>query len=92
MRDQFHAHLTLMMGDIPRGLEGEILQFLQEAEPVGPSSFMAEVCHLVAVASDDWRGHWWETMKWTILHSWKLGERGFPVAAPNWNIARSSET
>lgn len=83
--DAFHAHLTVMMGDIPRGLEAEILAFLRDAEPVGPESFTAERLHLVALRSDDWDGRWWETMRWALVHAWCLGGESVPVREPAWN-------
>lgn len=84
--DRFHAHLTLMMADIPKGLEDEIHEFVRDAEPIGPPEFVAERFHLVAVRSQDWDGSWWESMQWTLLHSWKPGEaEGTPVLAPTWN-------
>lgn len=87
MRDRSHAHLTLMMGDIPSGLQAEILEFLEDAENIGPPTFIASVCHLVAVRSDAWRGAWWDTMRWTLVHSWKLGEGGVSVNRPLWNTS-----
>ncbi len=84
--DAFHAHLTVMMGDIPRGLEAEILEFLRDAEPVGPGAFTAERLHLVALRSDAWDGRWWETMRWTLLHSWRLGGESVRVSEPAWNL------
>lgn len=84
--DAFHAHLTVMMGDIPRGLEQEILAFLREEEPAGPPSFVADRLHLVALRSDAWDGRWWETMRWTLLHSWRLGGESVRVIDPTWNL------
>lgn len=87
--DAFHAHLTLMMGDAPKGLVAEVLAFLTEAGPVGPPTFTADRCHLVAVRSDHWADRWWLSMQWTLLHSWRLGGDGgadsVPVERPTWN-------
>ena len=83
--DGFHAHLTLMMGDIPKGLQAEIFAFLQDAEPICPPTFQAERCHLVAVRSQNWHERWWTTMQWTLLHSWQLGGESAVVAEPTWN-------
>lgn len=83
--DRFHAHLTLMMGDIPQGLGEEIHEFLQHAEPIGPPSFLADRYHLVALRSQQWDGPWWETMQWTLLHSWRLGGESVRVVDPTWN-------
>lgn len=82
----FRAHLTVMMGDIPRGLEAEILEFLRDAGPVGPPEFLADRFHLVAVRSQDWDGAWWETMQWTLLHSWRPGGERVRVLNPTWNV------
>jgi 2'-5' RNA ligase len=68
----FHAHLTLAMADIPPDLFDEILAFLREAEPIGPPAFPAEVLHLYRFESDDWAGRWGETLRWELLHSWRL--------------------
>jgi len=84
--ERFHAHLTLMMGDIPRGLGPEIHEFLQGAEPIGPPSFTADRFHLVAVRSRQWDGSWWESMQWTLLHSWRLGGESVRVESPTWNV------
>jgi hypothetical protein len=84
--DSFHAHLTLAMGDIPRGLAEELIAFLRDAEPVGPPAFDADTFHLVAVRSRQWDGSWWESMQWTLLHSWRLGAGSVRVAEPSWNV------
>lgn len=85
--DAFHAHLTLMMGDSPRGLRKEILDFLRDAEPIGPPTLRAERCHLVACRSQSWSERWWTTLQWTVLHSWELGGESVPVIEPTWNTA-----
>ena len=86
--DQFHAHLTLLMGDIPAGLGDELFEFIRDAEPIGVPEFTAERLHLVALRSQNWDGAWWETLQWTLLHSWKLGDSGVPVCNPTWNVPR----
>ena len=86
--ERFHAHLTLAMGDIPRGLTGELLEFLGDAGPIGPAAFIADRFHLVACRSRQWSGPWWETMQWTLLHTWRLGGEGGRVESPAWNELR----
>jgi 2'-5' RNA ligase len=86
--ERFHAHLTLAMGDIPKGLTSELLEFLADAEPIGPRTFVADRFHLVAVRSRQWSGPWWESMQWTLLHSWQLGGAGSRVETPRWNVPR----
>lgn len=85
--EAFHAHLTLMMGDMPLGLQSEILAFLREAGQIGPPTFLAERCHLVAFRSCDWGGRWWTTLQWTLLHSWALDGESVAVTQPTWNVA-----
>jgi hypothetical protein len=68
----FHAHLTLAMADVPEGFFEEILAFVREAGPIGPPSFTAEVVQLFRFDSEDWAGHWAETLRWELLHSWRL--------------------
>ena len=72
--DRFVGHLTLAMSDIPAHLFAEILAFVQAAAPVGPPAFLADTIHLVAFASDDWAGRYWESLRWEILHAWRLNE------------------
>lgn len=84
--DHYHAHLTLMMGHIPQGLSDEIFDFVCGAEPIGPPTFIAERVHLVALRSREWNGPWWETLQWTILHSWCLGGGDTTVQRPTWNL------
>jgi 2'-5' RNA ligase len=71
----FHAHLTLAMADLPPVLHDEVLEFVSEAGQIGPEQFTAEYFHLFAFRSDDWRGPWWSTLTWHLLHSWRLGSR-----------------
>jgi 2'-5' RNA ligase len=70
--EQFRAHLTLAMADIPDRFFDEILAFVEDAAPIGPREFLAEYFHLYAFLSDDWGGRWWETMSWQDLGSWRL--------------------
>ncbi len=72
--NNFRAHLTLAMADIPDFLFDEVLGFIQGAEPIGPRQFIAEYLTLYAFQGDDWGGAWWETMSWQPLHSWRLGD------------------
>lgn len=86
--ERFHAHLTLAMGDIPKGLTAELIEFLRAAEPIGPPAFVADRFHLIACRSRQWSGPWWETMQWTLLHSWRLGGESVRVELPSWNVLR----
>ena len=72
VRGRFHAHLTLAMADLPEFAFDEIYDFITELGTVGPSVFTAEAFHLYAFESDDWHGKWWETMSWSLLHTWRL--------------------
>jgi hypothetical protein len=74
--DNFRAHLTLAMADIPECIFDELFDFVGDARPIGPETFPAEYCHLFAFRSDDWSGDWWPTLEWSLLHSWKLGTDG----------------
>ncbi len=70
--ENYRAHLTLAMADIPDFLFDEVLAFIESAGPIGPRQFLAEYFHLYAFQSDDWGAAWWETMTWRVLHSWRL--------------------
>ncbi len=73
--ERFRAHLTLAMADVPAHLFDEVLAFVREADPIGPSSFLADTVQLVAFQSEDWEGRWWETLRWRLLRSWPLSAR-----------------
>lgn len=77
--ERFFAHLTLAMADIPGFLFNEVHAFIRDAEPIGPRRFTAEYLHLYAFRSDDWAGEWWHSLRWTLLHAWRLDATG---AAP----------
>ena len=69
----FFAHLTLLQS-LPRPeFFDEIFAFIRDAEPIGPRRFTAEYVHLYAFRSEDWQGDWGKTLRWEMLHSWKLG-------------------
>ena len=70
--ERYRAHLTLAMADVPEHLFDEVLAFVREAEPIGPSSFPAETVQLVAFQSEYWEGKWWEMLRWRLLRSWPL--------------------
>ncbi len=69
---KFFAHLTLLQSLPREDFFDEVYAFIQDAEPIGPRRFMAEYFHLYAFRSDDWYGDWGSTMRWEMLHSWKL--------------------
>ena len=71
--ENFRAHLTLAMADVPDVLFDEVLEFIESAAPIGPAQFLAEYCTLYAFESDDWGGAWWRTMTWRAIRSWRLG-------------------
>jgi hypothetical protein len=73
--ERFRAHLTLAMADVPEHLFDEVLAFVREADPIGPSSFLADTVQLVAFHSEDWEGRWWETLRWRLQRSWPLAAR-----------------
>ena len=70
--ERFFAHLTLSMSDMRPEFYEEILEFIQANGPIGPSTFTAEYFHLFAFHSEDWSGEWWHTLKWKLLHGWRL--------------------
>lgn len=71
--DNFRAHLTLAMADIPDAQFDEVLEFIESATPIGPEHFLAEYFTLYAFQSDAWGGAWWRTMSWQPIRSWRLG-------------------
>jgi hypothetical protein len=70
----FRAHLTLAMADLKECLFDEVMAFVESALPIGPETFTAEYVHLYAFQSESWNGRWWESLQWSLLKSWRLGE------------------
>lgn len=70
----FRAHLTLAMADLRDEFFDEVMEFIAAAGPIGPDTFTAEYVHLFAFRSKDWTGRWWETLEWSLMRSWRLGE------------------
>lgn len=70
--ENFRAHLTLSMADLPEVFFDEIWDFINADGPIGPESFTAEYLHLFAFHSEDWYGEWWHTLSWKLLHGWRL--------------------
>lgn len=87
--ERFFAHLTLAMADIPDFLFDEVHAFIREAEPIGPRRFTAEYLHLFAFRSGDWAGEWWHSLRWTLLHAWRL-EQPTGAASAMLNRERSA--
>jgi hypothetical protein len=74
VREHFHAHLTLAMAIMTPEYFDEIFAFVRELEPIGSSNFVADTFHLYRFWSDDWSGHWGETLRWELRRSWTLTE------------------
>jgi hypothetical protein len=72
IRERFHAHLTLAMADVPPFAFDDIYAFVHDLGPIGPQVFTTEYLHLYGFESDAWSGKWWETLRWTLLYSWRL--------------------
>lgn len=70
----FRAHLNLAMADLREEFFDEVMAFISEAGLIGPETFIAEYVHLFAFRSDDWTGRWWETLEWSLMRNWRLGE------------------
>lgn len=70
--DHFHGHLTLSMADCPPFLEQEVIDYIGELGPIGSAWFPARHIHLYAFTSTAWDGNWWESLRWRLLHAWRL--------------------
>jgi hypothetical protein len=71
----FSAHLSLASHDLavdPHLVE-EVGEYLAALPVTPPEEFTADVFSLYAFRSD-WAGHWWNTLTWRHIHSWKLGQ------------------
>lgn len=71
-RDRFHGHLTLSMADCPPFLEREVADYIDDLRPIGSPWFLARHIHLYAFTSAAWDGKWWESLRWRLLHAWRL--------------------
>ncbi|MBA3528277.1 MAG: 2'-5' RNA ligase family protein [Propionibacteriaceae bacterium] len=68
----FFAHLTLAMADLDERFAEEVMAFVGDLGPIGPSQFLADTFQLFAFRSNHWTGEWWHDFGWTMLHSWRL--------------------
>ncbi len=67
----FHPHLTLVMRDMRRELQEEVLAFIRDGGPVGPPQFVSTTYHLYRFAAD-WSGKWWQNLTWELIQSWRV--------------------
>lgn len=71
----FFPHLTLGMADLPTdpGLFAQVqslCQYVYDGLPKGP--FVASDMQLIEFYSEDWAGHWWDTLNYKQLKGWRL--------------------
>jgi hypothetical protein len=75
--DRFRAHISLAsheMNTQPE-LAAQVEAFIRAVPaPAVPPSFPATHVALYEFRSDDWTGHWWETLIWRHLHTWRLAD------------------
>lgn len=72
--ENFHAHLSLASHELqvdPR-LIPEVEEFIRELPYTPSATFPARYITLYRFHSDDWAGHWWNTLTWDRLHTWTL--------------------
>lgn len=83
----FHAHISLASHELKfrEDLREEVEDFIRALECPVPASFNAEIVSLYGFTSEDWSGHWWETLRWAHHKSWKL------PPAPRRNSQRGSD-
>lgn len=72
----FRPHLTLAMADLPPepGLMEQAIdlgQYLYDYQ-LPKQKFTAQNMQLIEFHSEDWSGHWWETLRYNQLKGWKL--------------------
>lgn len=73
--EAFEGHLTVVGHDgidNPELVE-ECLDYLRALDLNGPATDIGNTVSLFRFHSEDWGGRYWETMRWTILRSWRLG-------------------
>jgi hypothetical protein len=71
----FPPHITLVQGDAPvePGLHSQIVglcQYIYDTSLKGP--FQASDLQLIEFYSEDWPGHWWDTLQFKQLKGWRL--------------------
>ena len=72
--EEFWGHLSLASHDlvVRPALSEEVGAFLTALPLTPPPTFVADTVTLFELTADDWRGHWWESLRWRHLHSWQL--------------------
>lgn len=73
----FRAHLSLASHEMNTraDLADEVEEFIRALPLDGvPSSFSARHVTLYRFESDDWAGHWWRSLTWSPVRTWRLGE------------------
>jgi 2'-5' RNA ligase len=71
----FRPHITLVQSDLPgeptlRTQAHALANYLYESLP--SHAFTARTMQLVEFTSEDWRGDWWQSMRWRLLKGWTL--------------------
>lgn len=67
----YKAHITLAFRDVSPANRESVLAYLRQA-PLPSKPFMADTFHLLEFSSQDWSGDWAKTLRWRLLHSWRL--------------------
>ncbi len=71
---EFAGHLGLASHElmVDGHLEAEVGEFIAQLPILPPpASFVAHWYTLYEFTSEAWDGHWWETLAWRHLHSWR---------------------
>ena len=71
---RFHGHLSLASHElaVDPGLAPEVAEFIREMPVVPSPGFDATRIVLYRFWSDGWDGAWWESLRWSPEHSWRL--------------------
>lgn len=89
--DHFRAHLSLASHELMVWPErqAEVDAFIRQLDIAPSTDFTAEYVSMYRFQSDDWSGHWWNSLEWEPVHTWKLtNEVSSADARPDRQIIR----
>jgi hypothetical protein len=72
--DHFRAHLSLASHELMVWPErqAEVDAFIRQLDIAPSTDFTAEYVSMYRFQSDDWSGHWWNSLEWEPVHTWNL--------------------
>lgn len=72
---RFAGHIGLASHDlkVDDHLVDEVGEYIAELPFRPPGAFDARWYSLIEFHADDWSGHWWQSLSWRHIRSWRIG-------------------